>query len=174
MGPEVTARVFLDISIGGREAGRLTFGLFGGVVPVTAENFRCLCTGEKGLGVSGKPLHYRGSIFHRVIPGFMAQGGDFTDFRGTGGESIYGRKFEDENFDVAHTKPGMLSMANAGPNSNGSQFFITVAPTPFLDGKHVVFGQVEDGLDVLGAIEACGSAQGATSARVVIENCGEL
>ena len=116
----------------------------------------------------------RGSIFHRIIPGFMCQGGDFTDFRGTGGESIYGSKFEDESFELGHTAPGILSMANSGPNSNGSQFFITVVPTPFLDGKHVVFGEVEDGYDVLGAMESVGSQSGATSARVVIQDCGEL
>lgn len=169
-----TTKCFFDISIDGKPAGRMTFGLFGGVCPKTVENFRALCTGEKGVGVSGKPLHFRGSIFHRVIPQFMCQGGDFTDFVGTGGESIYGRTFEDENFDVRHTSPGMLSMANAGPDTNGSQFFITTVPCPFLDGKHTVFGEVEDGLDVLGAIEACGSKSGKPSSKVVIENCGEL
>jgi peptidylprolyl isomerase len=174
MGPEVTNKVFFDVSIGGKPAGRLSMALFGGVVPKTVENFRALCTGEKGVGVSGKPLHFRGSIFHRVIPNFMAQGGDFTDFQGTGGESIYGTFFEDENFDIKHTLPGMLSMANAGPDTNGSQFFITTAPAPFLDAKHVVFGEVDDGFEVLGAIEACGSKSGSTSARIVIEDCGEL
>ena len=174
MGQAVTARCFFDVSIGGREVGRMTFGLYGGVVPKTVENFRALCTGEKGVGVSGKPLHFKGSIFHRVIPGFMAQGGDFTEFRGTGGESIYGARFDDENFEASHLQPGLLSMANAGPNSNGSQFFITFAPTPFLDGKHVVFGEVEEGLEVLGAIEAVGTKPGPTMARVVIEDCGEL
>lgn len=170
----VTSKVFFDISIAGKPAGRVTFGLFGGIVPRTAENFRALCTGEKGVGVSGKPLHFRGSIFHRVIPQFMCQGGDFTDFRGTGGESIYGSKFEDENFDLSHEHAGILSMANAGPNSNGSQFFITTVPTPFLNGKHVVFGEVIDGFDVLGKIEGVGSTTGATSFRVAIEDCGEL
>lgn len=170
----VTCQTYFDVSIDGKSAGRITFGLFGGVVPETVENFRCLCTGEKGVGVSGKPLHYRGSIFHRIIPEFMCQGGDFTDFRGTGGESIYGRTFADENFEVRHTMPGMLSMANAGPDTNGSQFFITTVPTPFLDGKHTVFGQVDDGFEVLGAIEACGTRDGKPSAKVVIEDCGEL
>lgn len=171
---ETTSKVFFDVSIGGEPAGRMTFNLFGGVAPRTVENFRCLCTGEKGVGVSGKPLHYRGSIFHRVIPNFMAQGGDFTDFQGTGGESIYGRTFEDEGFELTHDNFGQLSMANAGPDTNGSQFFITTVPCPFLDGKHVVFGEVDDGFDVLGKIEAVGSKGGKTSARVVIEDCGEL
>lgn len=170
---DVTSSVYFDISIGGEPAGRITFGLFGGVVPKTSDNFRCLCTGEKGVGVSGKPLSYRGSIFHRVIPQFMCQGGDFTDFKGTGGESIYGTKFEDENFQLTHDYPGLLSMANSGPNSNGSQFFVTTVPTPHLDGKHVVFGEVLDGFDVLGKIESIGSRAGAPKARVVIEDCGE-
>jgi peptidylprolyl isomerase len=167
-------RVFFDISIGGKPAGRLSFELFADTVPITAENFRALCTGEKGVGKSGKQLTYKGSSFHRIIPNFMCQGGDFTAGNGTGGESIYGLKFEDENFKLQHDKPGLLSMANAGRNTNGSQFFITTAVTPWLDGKHVVFGVVQEGLEVLQAMEACGSDSGRPSAAVVITDCGVL
>ena len=116
----VTKKVFFDIEIDGQPQGRIIFGLFGDTVPKTAENFRALCTGEKGVGKQGKPLHFKGSLFHRIIPGFMAQGGDFTHGSGIGGESIYGEKFADENFNLKHTKPNLLSMANAGPNTNGS------------------------------------------------------
>jgi cyclophilin family peptidyl-prolyl cis-trans isomerase len=168
--------VFFDIEIGGEEAGRIEFKLFGKIVPKTTENFRCLCTGEKGEGKSGTPLHFKGSGFHRIIPGFMIQGGDFTKGNGTGGESIYGAKFADEfeNGCIGHTQPMLLSMANAGPNTNGSQFFITVARTPHLDGKHVVFGQVVAGEDVVKKMEAVGSGGGSTSKRVVIKDCGEV
>jgi cyclophilin family peptidyl-prolyl cis-trans isomerase len=145
------ANVFFDISIGGAPAGRITFALTANT-PKTSENFRALCTGEKGVGKSGKPLHFKNGPFHRIIPGFMAQGGDFTNFNGTGGESIYGTKFEDENFLNKHTQALQLSMANAGKNTNGSQFFITFGPTPHLDGKHVVFGQVTSGAEVVQAM----------------------
>ena len=138
--------IFLDFKIGGEKQPRVKLLLYDHAVPKTCQNFRKLCTGELGNSkVSGIPLHYKNSISHRVIPGFMVQLGDFTKFNGTGGESIFGAKFPDENFKVRHTKPGLLSMANAGPNTNGSQFFITLVPTPHLDGKHVVFGEVIEG-----------------------------
>ena len=167
-------QVFFDITIGGKLAGRITFELFADTVPKTAENFRALCTGEKGMGKQGKALHFKGSRFHRIIPQFMCQGGDFTRGNGTGGESIYGEKFADENFTHKHTTPGLLSMANAGPSTNGSQFFITTAPTSWLDGKHVVFGKVIDGMKVVTAMEAVGSRSGTPSADVLIGECGEL
>ncbi|MDC0671780.1 peptidylprolyl isomerase [Nannocystis radixulma] len=165
-------RVYFDISIGGKPAGRIVFELFADVVPKTAENFRALCTGEKGVGRAGKPLHFKGSGFHRIIPQFMCQGGDFTRGNGTGGESIYGEKFADENFKLRHVGKYLLSMANAGPNSNGSQFFITTAETPWLDGKHVVFGKVLSGSEVVDAMERVGSRNGATSQTVTIEDSG--
>ncbi|CAN6685354.1 hypothetical protein ACFX13_035810 [Malus domestica] len=167
-------KVFFDMTIGGQPAGRIVMELYADTTPRTAENFRALCTGEKGVGRSGKPLHYKGSAFHRVIPGFMCQGGDFTAGNGTGGESIYGAKFADENFNKKHTGPGILSMANAGPGTNGSQFFICTAKTEWLDGKHVVFGQVVEGLDVVKNIEKVGSGQGRTSKPVVVADCGQL
>lgn len=162
-------RVALEVQIGDENAGTLVLELFKDVTPKTAENFRALCTGEKGEGMS-----YAGSPFHRIIPGFMIQGGDFTNGNGTGGKSIYGNKFPDENFDLKHTEAGLLSMANAGPNTNGSQFFITVAPTPWLDGKHVVFGKVVEGMDVVKAMEAEGSRSGETGRPVVLESCKAL
>jgi len=168
-------KVFFEISIDGAPQGKIEFELFADACPKTAENFRALCTGEKGKGASGKPLHFKGSSFHRIIPAFMCQGGDFTAGNGTGGESIYGVKFADETFKGKagkHFGPGTLSMANAGPNTNGSQFFICTAQTPHLDGKHVVFGQVTKGYDVVKKMEAVGSRSGATSKKVVISNCG--
>ncbi|CAJ0945955.1 unnamed protein product, partial [Mesorhabditis belari] len=167
-------QVFFDITIGGKAVGRVVMELYNDIVPKTAENFRALCTGEKGVGQSGKPLHYKGSKFHRVIPNFMLQGGDFTRGNGTGGESIYGEKFNDENFKERHTGPGILSMANAGPNTNGSQFFICTVKTEWLDGKHCVFGRVIEGLDVVKNVETYGSQSGKTKAEVAIADCGQL
>merc|ERR1739848_789251 len=167
-------KVFFDITAGGQPLGRIVMELRADVVPKTAENFRALCTGEKGTGKSGKPLHFKGSSFHRVITQFMCQGGDFTAGNGTGGESIYGAKFADENFQLKHTGPGILSMANAGPGTNGSQFFLCTVKTDWLDGKHVVFGSVTKGMEVVKAIEAVGSQSGKTSKPVVIADCGQL
>ena len=167
-------KVFFDVTIGGAAAGRIVFELFADVVPKTAENFRALCTGEKGVGKSGKPLHFKNSVFHRVIPDFMLQGGDFTRGNGTGGESIYGEKFADENFKHKHTTPGLLSMANAGPGTNGSQFFVTTVPCPWLDGKHVVFGKVLEGMEIVKKIESYGSQSGKTSKVITIADCGQL
>jgi len=168
---KVTHKVFFDVKIGGQEAKRIIFGLFGDVVPKTVENFRALCTGEKGFGYSVG----EGSIFHRVIPGFMLQGGDFTNHNGTGGKSIYGEKFADENFEIKHETANLLSMANAGPNTNGSQFFITSAATSWLDGRHVVFGKVlSDEHNHVQAIEEQGSPSGKTKVKISIVASGEL
>jgi len=163
----VNSVVYFDISIGGKPSGRLLMELYGDVVPKTTENFRALCTGEKGFG-------YKGCRFHRIIPNFMCQGGDFTKGDGTGGKSIYGEKFEDENFSLKHTGVGQLSMANSGTDTNGSQFFITTVKTSWLDNKHVVFGKVTDGLPLLKLMEDCGNSAGKVSQEVQIIASGQL
>jgi peptidyl-prolyl isomerase E (cyclophilin E) len=160
-------RVFFDISIEEEYAGRIVMELYRSVVPKTVENFRALCTHLYGFG-------YRYSYFHRIIPGFMCQGGDFEKSDGTGGSSIYGDQFEDESFHYKHDRPGLLSMANSGRNTNGSQFFVTTNPTPHLDNKHVVFGRVLQGMEVLGLVEDCGTPDGQVSQMVRIDNCGEI
>eukprot|EP00586_Coscinodiscus_wailesii_P021072 CAMPEP_0172496084 /NCGR_PEP_ID=MMETSP1066-20121228/81334_1 /TAXON_ID=671091 /ORGANISM="Coscinodiscus wailesii, Strain CCMP2513" /LENGTH=202 /DNA_ID=CAMNT_0013268183 /DNA_START=145 /DNA_END=753 /DNA_ORIENTATION=+ len=178
--PKITHVVYLDVEIEGIEkadeaGGRIKLGLFGEIAPKTVENFRALCTGEKGIGPYGKkPLHYKGSTFYRIIPNFMIQAGDFTHGTGIGGESIYGVKFDDESFEVKHNRPHMLSMANAGPNSNRSQFFINTIKTQWLDNKNVVFGKVVDGTDVVRMIEKQGTNSGRPRSKVVIKDSGEL
>ncbi|KAK4048616.1 cyclophilin peptidyl-prolyl cis-trans isomerase Cyp2 [Microbotryomycetes sp. JL221] len=166
-GHPISPNSFFDISADGKALGRVEFKLYDDVVPKTARNFRELATGQNGFG-------YEGSTFHRVIPQFMLQGGDFTRHNGTGGKSIYGEKFADENFQLKHNKPGLLSSANAGPNTNGSQFFITTVVTSWLDGKHVVFGEVVKGMDVVKAVEALGSQSGKTKAKVTIDKSGTV
>lgn len=168
-------KVFFDITIGNKPMGRIVMELYNDLVPKTAENFRALCTGEKGIGKSGKPLHYKGSGFHRVIKQFMIQGGDFTEGNGTGGESIYGAKFDDEAFPKKHDRPFLLSMANAGPNTNGSQFFLTTVATPHLDDKHVVFGEVINGKSVVRHIENLQTQSGDKPIKdAIISDCGVL
>ncbi|EPB88220.1 peptidyl-prolyl isomerase D [Mucor circinelloides 1006PhL] len=173
---KINPRVFFDIDIDGTRIGRVIMELFADEVPKTAENFRALCTGEKGLGkVSNVPLHYRGSIFHRIIKGFMCQGGDFTRRNGAGGESIYGASFADESFARKHDTHGLLSMANRGPNTQSSQFFITTRPTPHLDGKHVVFGRVVSGFNIVETMEnEPVDGNDRPIHNVMIANCGEL
>ncbi|SBT35088.1 peptidyl-prolyl cis-trans isomerase, putative [Plasmodium ovale wallikeri] len=162
---------YFDIKINDKPIGRITFGLYGDVVPKTVKNFVSIC---KGTVVNGRMLSYKNSIFHRIIPNFMAQGGDITNFNGYGGISIYGNKFDDENFKLKHNKKGMLSMANSGKNSNGSQFFILFAPAPWLNGKHVVFGEVIEGIEKLVQIEAVGSNSGEPITRVLVTDSGVL
>ncbi|KUN35559.1 peptidylprolyl isomerase [Streptomyces longwoodensis] len=163
----MSENVYFDITINDEPAGRITFKLFDDVVPKTTRNFRELATGQHGFG-------YAGSSFHRIIPQFMLQGGDFTAGNGTGGKSIYGEKFEDENFTLKHDRPYLLSMANAGRNTNGSQFFITTVVTSWLDGKHVVFGEVVEGSDVVDRIESLGSSSGSPKAKVTIAASGTV
>ena len=160
-------KCFFDIVIGNQNAGRIVFELYNDITPKTCENFRALCTGEKGFG-------YKGCPFHRIIPQFMIQGGDFTNHNGTGGRSIYGDRFPDENFKVSFQGPGELAMANAGPNTNGSQFFITTIHCHWLSGKHVVFGRVIEGMDIVKKMEACGSQNGKPTQQCYIANCGQL
>ncbi|CAD6224037.1 unnamed protein product [Miscanthus lutarioriparius] len=173
--PAVTHRVYLDVEIDGQHIGRIVIGLYGEVVPKTVENFRALCTGEKGVGSNGKPLHYKGTPFHRIIPGFMIQGGDIVRGDGKGSESIYGGIFPDENFTVKHTHPGVVAMANSGLDSNGSQFYITTIKTSWLDGEHVVFGRVIQGMDTVYAIEGgAGTYNGKPRKKAVITDSGEI
>ena len=160
-------QVYFDVEIAGKAMGQIKFELFNDVTPKCAENFRCLCTGEKGFG-------YKGTILHRIIPQFMLQGGDFTKHNGTGGKSIYGSTFDDENFNIKHTQPGLLSMANRGPNTNGSQFFITTVACPWLDGKHTVFGKVIDGMDLVKQIETLGTQSGTPTKEVKFTGAGQL
>lgn len=161
-------RVFFDITADGASLGRIVMELENSIAPKTSENFRVLCTGER------PGLSYKGSTFHRIIPQFMCQGGDFTNHNGTGGRSIYGEKFADENFQLKHDQPFLLSMANAGPNTNGSQFFLTTVKCPWLDGKHVVFGRVVEGQDIVKKMEALGTSSGRPTKKVAIQDCGQL
>ncbi|KAJ6985737.1 peptidyl-prolyl cis-trans isomerase CYP21-1 [Populus alba] len=172
---EITHRVYLDIDIDGQRQGRIVIGLYGKVVPKTVENFRALCTGKKHKGASGKALHYKGIPFHRIISGFMIQGGDVVYGDGRGSDSIYGSVFPDENFKIKHSHAGVVSMVNSGPNSNGSQFFITTIKTSWLDGEHVVFGKVIQGMDIVYAIEGgAGTYSGKPRKKVIIADSGEI
>ncbi|KAK3412678.1 hypothetical protein EUGRSUZ_I01399 [Eucalyptus grandis] len=173
--PEITHRVYLDVDIDGQHLGRIVIGLYGEVVPRTVENFRALCTGEKGKSANGKKLHYKGTPFHRIISGFMIQGGDVIYGDGKGYESIYGGTFADENFRIKHSHAGIISMVNSGPDSNGSQFFITTVKASWLDGEHVVFGRVIQGMDTVYAIEGgAGTYNGKPRKKVIIADSGEI
>ncbi|XP_004505782.1 peptidyl-prolyl cis-trans isomerase CYP21-1 [Cicer arietinum] len=173
--PEITHRVFLDIDIDKQRLGRIVIGLYGQAVPKTVENFRALCTGEKGESASGVKLHYKGTPFHRIISGFVIQGGDIIQHDGKASESIYGGTFPDENFRIKHSHAGVVSMANSGPDSNGSQFFITTVKASWLDGDHVVFGKVVEGMDTVFAIEGgAGTYSGKPRKKVVIADSGEI
>ncbi|KAF5755721.1 putative peptidylprolyl isomerase [Helianthus annuus] len=172
---EITHRVFLDVDVDKQRLGRIVIGLYGEVVPKTVENFRALCTGELGKNKSGKLLHYKGTPFHRIIPGFMIQGGDIVHGDGHGNESIYGGTFRDENFKIKQSHPGMVAMVNSGPDSNGSQFFITTVKAYWLDGEHVVFGKVIEGMDNVYVIEgSAGTYSGKPRKKVVISDSGEI
>ncbi|XP_020685930.1 peptidyl-prolyl cis-trans isomerase CYP21-1 [Dendrobium catenatum] len=172
---EITHRVYLDVDIDGQHAGRIIIGLYGEVVPKTVENFRSLCTGEKGRGGHGKALHYKGTPFHRIVSGFVIQGGDITYGDGRGSESIYGGTFPDENFIIKHSHAGVVSMVNSGPDTNGSQFFITSVKASWLDGEHVAFGKVLQGMDTVYAIEGgAGTYNGKPRKKVIIVDSGEI
>ncbi|XP_018447863.1 peptidyl-prolyl cis-trans isomerase CYP21-1 isoform X3 [Raphanus sativus] len=172
---QVTHRVFFDIDVDGQRLGRIVIGLYGTLVPKTVENFRALCTGEKGKASSGKPLHYKGTQFHRIVSGFVVQGGDIIHGDGKGSESIYGGTFLDENFKAKHSHAGVVAMGNTGPDSNGSQFFITTVKASWLEGEHVVFGKVIQGMDYVFAIEGgAGTYSGKPRKKVVIADSGEI
>ncbi|KAL7206943.1 hypothetical protein ACSBR2_019612 [Camellia fascicularis] len=171
----ITHRVYLDVDIDKQRVGRIVIGLYGEAVPKTVENFRALCTGELGKSTSGKPLHYKGIPFHRIIPGFMIQGGDIIYGDGKGSKSVYGGTFPDESFKIKHSHPGVVSMVNSGPDSNGSQFFITTVKASWLDGEHVVFGKVIEGMDAVYAIEGgAGTYSGKPRKKVIIADSGEI
>ncbi|KRT78762.1 hypothetical protein AMK59_7733, partial [Oryctes borbonicus] len=166
--------VFLDIKIGQEKTGRIILELFKNIVPKTVENFRALCTGEKGIGKHCKPLHFKGAVFHRVVPQFMIQCGDIINFDGTGGESIYGDAFGDENFNISHSTEGIIGMANAGPNTNSSQFYVTTVPCTHLDGRNVAFGRVKKGLNIVREIQELPRKDDIPLVKCIVENCGEI